>query len=100
MKVILINEMFEKWYASLYSIHHKVIDPFRWRCACGYSWKFSRWQLILMLLKDDYVHTCPRCQRKSRYRMISHVVRDLPTEEIIENNKLLEDNYNVKKGFN
>lgn len=90
MKVILISDVFSEWYASLFNIRHKVIDPFHWSCSCGYTWKFSKWQLVMMLLKDDYVHTCPQCQRKSRYRMISHVVRDTPTDEIIKHNKMLK----------
>jgi hypothetical protein len=43
-----------------------------------------------MFLFDDYTHTCPQCQRQSRYRMITHVVREIDTDEIKEHNRCLE----------
>lgn len=40
-----------------------------------------------MFLHDDYTYTCPQCMRQSRYRMITHVVRETDTDKIRENNK-------------
>lgn len=85
-----MSDMFWEWYSSLMSMRKKVIDIYLWRCSCGYTWKFSKLQLLKMFLKDEYIHTCPQCQRQSRYRMITHVIRDTPTDEMIEHNKMLE----------
>lgn len=83
--------MWWRWLCSLYPPHKsQSIDPYRWRCSCGHTWKFNKLQLLWMHLFDDYIYTCPQCHRKSRYRMISHVVRDMDTDEIRENNRWLE----------
>ena len=86
-----MRDMFWEWLCSLTQSQKTIdIDPFVWRCQCGYKWKFSKWQLLKMFLSDYYVHTCPNCQRKSRYRMVSHVARETDTEEIRENNRWLD----------
>lgn len=84
--------MWWRWFSSLFP-HRKQqdIDPYQWKCTCGYVWKFGKLELLYMHLFDDYTHTCPQCQRQSRYRMISHVVRETDTQKIRENNKILED---------
>ena len=83
--------MFDEWYASLFkSPPREDIDPYQWKCVCGYKWKFNKFQLLRMFLFKYYTHTCPQCQRKSRYRMVSHVVRDINTKDIIEHNRWLE----------
>ena len=83
--------MYWEWFCSLFP-HRKVqdIDPYEYRCTCGYRWHFTWWQLLWMHLFEDYIHTCPQCQRKSRYRMLSHVVRENDTEEIRENNRWID----------
>ena len=79
------------WYCSLFKAQKKAdIDPYTWSCKCGHRWRFKKWQLLLMFLFEDYIHTCPQCQRKSRYRMISYVTREKDTESIKENNKMVE----------
>jgi len=83
--------MFDEWYSSLFKSSKKAnIDPYTWTCIhCGKKWRFGRLALLKMFLCDDYIHTCPQCQYKSRYRMIYHVVREMDTEEIRENNRWL-----------
>ena len=88
---MLMSKMYWKWLSSLYhSTSKQVIDPYTWRCKCGYSWKFSKLQLLWMFIHNDYTHTCPQCFRQSRYRMITHVVRETDTEKIRMNNRLVE----------
>lgn len=83
--------MFWEWYCSLFpSTPRQEIDPYKYHCKCGYSWKFTWWQLLLMYLFEYYTHTCPQCQRKSRYRMIRYVARVSDTEKIRENNRWIE----------
>lgn len=80
-----------EWFSSLFKAQEKEeIDPYTWLCKCGHTWKFSKWQCLLMLFFEDYIYTCPQCQRKSRYRMITHIVRESDTESIKENNRMLE----------
>ena len=80
-----------EWYCSLFpSKSRKEIDPFVYTCECGYKWKFSRFQLLRMYLSKYYIHTCPRCQRKSTYRMITHVARDIDSEYVKDHNRMLE----------
>ena len=82
--------MWWEWYCSLFPSKAKdEIDPYLWRCKCGHTWKFNKWHLLRMLFFEDYIYTCPQCLRKSRYRMITHIVRETDTREIIENNKRL-----------
>ena len=50
------------------------IDPKLQTCVCGYSWKPSVIQKILMLLFGGYTKTCPRCQTKMELVLIHHVV--------------------------
>ena len=83
--------MWWRWLCSLYpSYKSEEIDPYVWRCSCGYVWKFNKLQLLWMFLFEDYTHTCPQCQKQSRYRMITHVVRETDTEKIRENNRCLD----------
>lgn len=85
-----MSKVWWEWYCSLFKgKDKKEIDPYTWRCVCGHQWKFSRLQLLRMFLFDDYIYTCPQCHRKSRYRMITHIVREIDTEEIKENNRCL-----------
>ena len=80
-----------EWFCSLFpSSKREEIDPYTWKCKCGYEWKFNKLQLLLMFLRDDYTFTCPYCLRQSRYRMITHVVRETDTEKIRENNRWLD----------
>ena len=86
-----MKDVFWEWYCSLFKPELKQeIDPYTWRCVCGHTWKFSKWQLLRMFLFKTYVYTCPQCHRKSRYRMVSHVARETDTEEIRENNRWLD----------
>ena len=86
-----MRDMSWEWLCSLTQPQEReVIDPYQYRCLCGYKWKFSWWQLLRMFIFGDYIHTCPQCQRKARYRMITHVVRDIDTEAIKENNRWLD----------
>ena len=80
-----------EWWCSLFPSQKKEeIDPYTWFCKCGHRWRFNKFQLLLMFLFEDYVYTCPQCQRKSRYRMVTHVVRETDTDEIRENNRWLD----------
>ena len=80
-----------EYYCSLFpKKSEEIIDPKEWRCSCGYRFKFSRWQLLRLYLQDKYVFTCPQCLRKSTYRMITHVVRDIDSDEIKDNNRWLK----------
>lgn len=80
-----------EWYCSLFpSKPKKSIDPFLWRCSCGRKFKFNKLQLLRMYLQKNYIYTCPHCQRKSTYRMITHVVRDIDPEWIKEHNRWLD----------
>lgn len=83
--------MYWEWFCSLFRTKERqTIDPYLWRCSCGFTWKFSRFELLWMFLHDDYTFTCPHCQRQSRYRMITHVVRETDTDEIREHNRWLK----------
>lgn len=80
-----------EWYCSLFpSKPKKEIDPFLWRCACGHKWKFNKLQLLRMYLQKNYIYTCPQCQRKMTFRMITHVVKDIDSEWVKDHNRWLE----------
>ena len=86
-----MTDVFWEWFCSLFPEEEKeVIDPYTWRCVCGHTWKFSKWQLLRMFLFENYTYTCPQCQRKGLYRMSTHVVRDIDTDEIKEHNRWLD----------
>lgn len=87
-----MSKVWWDWYCALFKQVKKSesVDPYTWRCHCGYTWKFNQLQLLIMFLFDDYIHTCPQCHRKSRYRMITHVVREIDTDKIRENNRWLK----------
>jgi hypothetical protein len=44
-------------------------------CKCGYSWTPGTYHKIMMLLKGEYVWTCPRCQSRLTFPLIGHVVK-------------------------
>lgn len=50
------------------------IDPKLQWCRCGYHWKPSVYQKIVMLVRGEYVRTCPRCQSKMTLRLVNYVV--------------------------
>lgn len=50
------------------------IDPTLQWCQCGYCWRPTIWQKIVMLMRGSYVKCCPRCQCKMRLVLVSHVV--------------------------
>ena len=50
------------------------IDPTRQYCQCGYSWRPTVYQKIVMLLRGRYVRKCPRCQCKMTLVLYSFVV--------------------------
>ena len=82
-----------EWYCSLFPpAKHEVIDPREWKCECGYTWHFSLFQKIKMLMFGNMVFKCPQCHRKKRFMMITHIVRDSTNEkDLVEHNKKLED---------
>ncbi len=80
-----------EWWCALFpSKPKKEIDPFVYTCSCGYKWRFSKFQLLRMYLSRNYIHTCPRCLKKSTFRMITHVVRDIDSEWVKDHNRRLE----------
>lgn len=86
-----MSRIWWEWYCSLFpSSSHEPNDPTLRRCRCGYTFKFNRWQLLKMYLFGEYIHTCPQCLRKSRWKMITYVVRKGDNEMIKRNNRLLE----------
>ncbi len=81
-----------EWYCSLFpSKSSDEIDPFLYTCECGFKWRFTSFQLLRMYLSKSFIHTCPRCQRKSTYRMISHVARDIDSDWVKEHNRRLDN---------
>lgn len=82
--------MIWEWLSQFYSYESPDIDPYLWRCSCGHTWRFNKLELLKMFLFPDYTHTCPQCQRQSRYRMIKHIVREIDTDKIREHNRCLE----------
>ena len=85
------KDVWWEWFSSLFpSYEADEVDPYTWTCIhCGYKWRFNKLELLKMFLFDDYTHTCPQCQWQSRYRMITHVVREIDSDEIRENNRWL-----------
>jgi NAD-dependent SIR2 family protein deacetylase len=51
-----------------------MIDPKLQRCQCGYCWRPTTWQKLLMLVNGEYLKRCPRCQSTMRLVFIGHVV--------------------------
>lgn len=85
-----MTDVWWEWFCSLFPPHHsEEVDPYLWTCECGFKWKFNKWQLLKMYLFNNITFTCPRCQRQGNYRMITHVVRDIDTDEIKEHNRRL-----------
>ena len=52
-----------------------MYDPRLQRCKCGYSFIPSTFMKVIMLVKGEYVKTCPRCQSRMRLKMIHHIVK-------------------------
>lgn len=52
-----------------------MIDPKLHYCRCGYSWRFNKWELLLLFLglKDSF--RCPCCQSLMSFRIIYHTVK-------------------------
>lgn len=50
------------------------IDPKLQYCSCGYNWKPTVYQKIVMLVRGHYMKVCPRCQTHMRLVLIEHVV--------------------------
>lgn len=44
-------------------------------CQCGCSWTPGTYHKIMMLLKGEYVWTCPQCQSRLTFKLIHHVVK-------------------------
>lgn len=80
-------EYYCSWFPTQKS---EDIDPYLWTCQCGYRWRFGFVSLLRMYLFKSFIHTCPKCQRKSTYRMLSHVVRDVDSDYVKECNRKLE----------
>jgi len=60
-------------------------DPRLVWCKCGYHFKPNAWHKIIMLLRGEYVKTCPRCQGKLHLVLYNFVVckrREYITYEI------------------
>lgn len=51
------------------------IDPHLHYCRCGYTFKFKKWQKIVMLIKGEYIVNCPVCHARMRFKLINHVVK-------------------------
>ena len=70
------RDIWWEWYCSLFPKTPKPSpDPTLERCKCGYTWRWSKWQLILMLIRGKYIHTCPKCMCMTEHVLIYHVVR-------------------------
>jgi len=70
------RDIWWEWYCSLFPKTPKPKhDPTQERCRCGYTWKWKKWQLVLMLLRGRYIHTCPQCMRMTEHILIHHVVK-------------------------
>lgn len=50
------------------------IDPKLQWCQCGYHWRPTKLEKILMIIMGEYVKTCPRCQCKLRLVLVNYVV--------------------------
>ena len=51
------------------------IDPKLQYCQCGYTWKFSKWELLLMFLGIRNTFRCPQCQAVMEFKLIHHTVK-------------------------
>ena len=50
------------------------IDPKLQHCQCGYSWRPTLLQKIVMLVFGSYTKRCPRCQCRMRLVLYNFVV--------------------------
>ena len=86
-----MRDVYWEWFCSLFpSYKSEDIDPYTWVCHCGRKWKFNRIQLLRMYLFKNYIYTCPQCQRQGTFRMLCHVVRDIDSDEVKQNNRMIE----------
>ena len=66
------------------------IDPKMQYCSCGYAFLPSTFQKVVMLIKGQYIKTCPKCGTKMTLKLISHVI--CSKREIIKNKSNLWKN--------
>ena len=59
------------------------VDPKLQYCQCGYTWKFSRWELLLMFLGIRNKFRCPQCQSVMEFKIIYHTVK-LSSERVFD----------------
>ena len=59
------------------------IDPTLEHCSCGYSWRPGTLSKIVMLVKGEYVWTCPQCQSRLTFKLIHHVVK-VDTKRVLD----------------
>lgn len=80
-----------EWLCSLHRTNHEKlqVDPKKRTCHCGFEWYFSKFQYMKMILFDGITITCPRCQRKHRFKLSYHAIEEF-NETRIENNELIE----------
>jgi len=57
------------------------IDPKLNYCRCGYTWKFTRFDILLMFLGLKDTFRCPRCQALMKFKLIYHTAK-VSTENI------------------
>ena len=59
---------------------------------CGTDYNVNQFLLYLrLIIHDEYYHTCPYCHRRSRYRLISHIVHDVVGSDELEDNKMIRE---------
>ena len=64
------------------------IDPLNNFCRCGHTFKLRGWQKLLMMVRGQYVYTCPHCHSRMTFKLIYHTVKvdtENMDEEIWEN---------------
>ena len=49
-------------------------DPTLQHCQCGYSWRPSLFQKVVMLVTGSYVKRCPQCQCRMKLVLYNFVV--------------------------
>ena len=65
------------------------IDPLKRYCKCGHYWYFGKLDYVKMILFNHLTVTCPKCQRKHRFKLVYHCVEDFTDTKIT--NKQLEN---------
>ena len=51
------------------------IDPTVHYCKCGCSWRPGTFHKLVMLVRGEYVHECPQCHTRMKFKLIYHVVK-------------------------